>query len=83
MSFHHSSSDFSDFLSRLDSCEVIKMEVNNNHQAGDDKREMNTSDLPPPLLPEEGAELELRVSYAVSPDNFVILPVSCEGEIRP
>ena len=30
--------------------------------------------LLPPSLPEVGSEFEVTVSYAVSPDNFVILP---------
>ena len=30
--------------------------------------------LLPPSLPEAGSEFEVTVSYAVSPDNFVILP---------
>ena len=71
-------------LSRLDSCEVIKAEVNNNDCSAD-KRKMNISGLLslktllPPSLPEEGTEFELTVSYAVSPDSFVILPVSSGG----
>ena len=35
--------------------------------------------LLPPDLPAEGTELELTVSYAVSPDSFVILPVNSAG----
>jgi len=72
-------------LRRLDSCEAIKTEVNNNNDSGDNTRKMNISELLslktllPPILPEEGSEFDLTVSYAVSPDNFVIVAESVGG----
>ena len=64
-------------MSRLDSCEALKKkEVNNNNS----DNQINISEflslktLLPPSLPEAGSEFEVTVSYAVSPDNFVILP---------
>jgi len=74
----------------LDSCDVIKQEVNNNvsdiPKSGPPSSELNISDilslktLLPASIPEAGDEVEVTVSYAVSPDNFVILVHSANGE---
>ena len=72
-------------ISRLDSCEAIKAEVNNNTDSQINSSEfLSLKTLLPPCLPEPGSELEVRVSYAVSPDNFVILAQTGgdEGEYR-
>ena len=73
----------------LDSCDVIKQEVNNNvsdtPKSGPPSSELNISDilslktLLPASIPEAGDEVEVTVSYAVSPDNFVILVHSANG----
>ena len=68
---------------RLDSCDVIKMEVNNNKVSdGDPKIEdlMSLKTLLPAEIPEVGDNLEVLVTYAVSPDNFVIVVNNIEGD---
>ena len=49
----------------------------NNNNNNDDKINitefLSLKTLLPPSLPEVGSEFEVTVSYAVSPDNFVIL----------
>ena len=68
---------------RLDSCDVIKMEVNNNKVSdGDPKIEdlMSLKTLLPAEIPEVGDNLEVLVTYAVSPDNFVIVVNNTEGD---
>ena len=56
------------------------MEVNNNHEKMNNISEfLSLKTLLPPCLPEAGSEFEVTVSYAVSPDNFVILPETGGG----
>ena len=63
-------------ISRLDSCEAIKKEVNNNTDNQINISEfLSLKTLLPPCLPEAGSEFEVVVSYAVSPDNFVVVPL--------
>jgi len=74
----------------LDSCDVIKQEVNNNICGELEKTEtdslinhdeMSLKNLLPVKIPQVGEKLQLTVSYAVSPDNFVIIAHSDEGEV--
>ena len=61
-------------MSRLDSCEALQPEVNNNTEKINISEFLSLKTLLPPALPKVGSEFALTVSYAVSPDNFVILP---------
>ena len=50
------------------------MEDDNNNEKINISQFLSLKTLLPPSLPETGSEFDLTVSYAVSPDNFVILP---------
>ena len=70
-------------MSRLDSCEALPTEVNNNTEKINISEFLSLKTLLPPALPEVGSEFALTVSYAVSPDNFVILPQPGGGPSSP
>lgn len=69
-------------------CDVIKQEVNNNSIEEGVSKQIATSTLKcgdnlpltPAVMPKIGDEFELTVSYAVSPDNFVIITRNTGGE---
>lgn len=66
----------------LDSCDRIKLEVNNNedHQKRVEPIDQKSSSLPPAHIPQVDDCFELTVSYAVSPGNFVVIPHSETGD---
>jgi len=74
----------------LDSCEVIKQEVNNNDCSEklslESTPEVSLNDiislktLLPASLPCVGDHIQLTICYAVSPDNFVIRTLSDQGD---
>jgi len=69
-------------------CDVIKQEVNNNSIEEGVSKQITTStlkcgdnlQLTQAVMPKIGDEFELTVSYAVSPDNFVITTKNIGGD---